>query len=533
MATTIQEFGKWRSRLWPIHRFELKKLIPMVLLFFFILFNYTILRDTKDTLVVTAAKGSHVIPFLKLWAVLPSAFLFMLLYAKLSNKLSKPVLFYSSVVPFIVFFGLFAAVLYPLRESLHPHTFCNWLEAQAFLPEGLKGLIDVLRNWTFSLFYVMSELWGSMAISLLFWGFANDISKVSESKRFYTIFAMFANISLIVSGTFVQWSASIREKITGSDPWQVTLNYTMAMVVIAGALVVGIYWWINKYVLTDKRFYDPNQQKATKAKKPKLSIKESFMHLIRSKYLGCIALLVLGYGISINLVEVTWKQQIHDLYPIANDYQSYMGGFSKMTGFITILVTFFLGGSIVRRFGWGKTALITPVMLIVTGIAFFAFIIFGGSLTGIVQSIGLTPLMIAVNIGMIQNIGSKSCKYSFFDPTKEMAYIPLDQEEKVKGKAAIDVVGARLGKSGGALIYSGLFIVAQTSAVAMVAPYVAVILIGIIFAWIIAARSLNKQFLTLSAKREEEALEAAKEKEVKIAEPTAKVEAPAETASTT
>ncbi len=534
MASTTQEFGKWRSRLWPVHRFELKKLIPMVLLFFFILFNYTILRDTKDTLVVTAAKGSQVIPFLKLWAVLPCAILFMLIYAKLSNKLSKPVLFYSTVIPFIAFFGLFGTVLYPLRESLHPHAFCDWLQAQSFMPAGAKGLIDVIRNWTFSLFYVMSELWGSMAISLLFWGFANDINKVSESRRFYTIFSMFANISLIISGTFIQWAANIREKITAADPWQVTLNYTMSMVVVAGLLVLGIYWWINKYVLTDKRFYDPSEQKTAKKSKPKLSMKESFMYLVRSKYLGCIALLVMAYGISINLVEVTWKDSLHHQYPDYNDYQAFMGGFSKMTGYITILVTFFLGGNIVRRFGWGKTALITPVMLMVTGVAFFSFIIFGGSLQAMVQALGSTPLMLAVIFGTIQNIASKSSKYSFFDPTKEMAYIPLGQEEKVKGKAAIDVVGARLGKSGGSLIQQGLFLALNTAVVGVIAPYVAVILLGIIFAWIIAARSLNKQFLNLTAKREEEkALEEAKEKEVEEAEPAAKVEAPAEPASTT
>ena len=532
MATATQDFGKWRSRLWPVHRFELKKLIPMVLLFFFILFNYTVLRDTKDTLVVTAAKGSQVIPFLKFWAVLPCAVLFMLIYAKMSNKLSKTKLFYSTVIPFVVFFGLFGTVLYPYREALHPHAFCDML--QTTLPAGFKGLIDVIRNWTFSLFYVMSELWGSMAISLLFWGFANDISKVSESKRFYTIFAMFANISLILSGRFIKWAAKIREGITAADPWQVTLNYTMAMVVVAGILVLGIYWWINKYVLTDKRFYDPKEQKSAKKKKPKLSMKESFMFLIRSRYLGCIALLVMAYGISINLVEVTWKDQLHHQYPNFNDYQAFMGGFSEKTGFVTILVTFFLGGSVVRKFGWGKTALITPVMLLVTGVAFFSFIIFRGSLSSTIAAMGTTPLMLAVVFGTIQNIASKSSKYSFFDPTKEMAYIPLGQEEKVKGKAAIDVVGARLGKSGGALIQQGLFLVLNTAVVTVIAPFVAIILFGIIFAWIVASRSLNKRFLDLTAKREEErALEEANEQEVEDAEPAAKVEeAPAETATT-
>ena len=35
-------------------------------MFFFILFNYTILRDTKDVLVVTApGSGAEIIPFLK------------------------------------------------------------------------------------------------------------------------------------------------------------------------------------------------------------------------------------------------------------------------------------------------------------------------------------------------------------------------------------------------------------------------------------------------------------------------------------
>ncbi len=109
--------------------------------------------------------------------------------------------------------------------------------------------------------------------------------------------------------------------------------------------------------------------------------------------------------------------------------------------------------------------------------------------------------MLAVIFGTAQNIMSKSAKYSLFDPTKEMAYIPLDQESKVKGKAAIDVVGARFGKSGGSLVQQGLIV--ACGSLAAITPYIAVILFGIIFAWIFASKSLGRQFAQLNAEKEE------------------------------
>lgn len=197
MAETVKrEFGKWRSFFWPVHNFELKKLLPMFFLFFFINFNYTILRDTKDALIVTApGSGAEAIPFLKVWGVLPAAILFMLVYAKLSNILSKTRLFYTTITAFIAFFGIFALALYPLRDVLHPTEMADRL--QAFLPSGLSGLVALFRNWTYALFYIMSELWGSVAISLLFWGFANDTTRVSESKRFYAMFGLGANFAML------------------------------------------------------------------------------------------------------------------------------------------------------------------------------------------------------------------------------------------------------------------------------------------------------------------------------------------------
>lgn len=91
-------------------------------------------------------------------------------------------------------------------------------------------------------------------------------------------------------------------------------------------------------------------------------------------------------------------------------------------------------------------------MIGVTGLGFFGLTLFPYTVQPMANFFGTTPLMLAVLIGAIQNILSKSAKYSLFDPCKEMAYIPLDQESKTKGKAAIDVVGNPLGKSGGAMI---------------------------------------------------------------------------------
>jgi len=160
---------------------------------------------------------------------------------------------------------------------------------------------------------------------------------------------------------------------------------------------------------------------------------------------------------------------------------------------------------IFKRFGWGVAAQITPVMLLLTGIAFFALVLFSGPLTPTLAALGMTPLYAAVLVGAAQNIFSKSSKYSLFDPCKEMAYIPLEDEVKTKGKAAIDVICNPLGKSGGALIQQ--FMIIGFGSLAASTPYLGIILLGIVMLWIKAAASLNLQFTAAQAARRKEAAE--------------------------
>lgn len=111
-----------------------------------------------------------------------------------------------------------------------------------------------------------------------------------------------------------------------------------------------------------------------------------------------------------------------------------------------------IGRLVLQTFGWRTAALVTPTMIGATGLTFFVINALAEKLGIVTSALGTTPLMLAVIAGAVQNILSKSSKYSLFDPCKEMAFIPLDQESRTKGKAAIDVVGNPVGKSGGALI---------------------------------------------------------------------------------
>jgi AAA family ATP:ADP antiporter len=489
------EFGRVRSLFWPVYRNELKVFIPMLLIFFLINFNYTILRIAKDTLVVTAkASGAAAIPFLKTWAILPMALLMTYLFTRLSNRFHTERVFYLMTGLFLGFFLLFGFVIYPLHDSLHPHALADRLEA--FLPEGCRGFISIFRNWTFTAFYVMAELWGTAIMAVLFWGFANEITSVHAARRFYGILCLAGNLSGVVSGEASTWISLLgKSGVCGSagDPWGSSLMITSLVTVAAGIIIVALFRYMHTTVLTSSS--DGTFHFKADASTIKMSIRENFAYLARSKYLVCIAVIMLTYHIAINLTEVVWKDQLNMLCPDPNDYQAYSGNVVMAIGVVSTLIGLFCS-SIIRTFNWTVSAMITPVIVLVTGVGFFSFLLLKG-FGAHALAFGATPLALGVFFGSMQNCLCRASKYTLFDATKELAFIPLSRECKLKGKAAIDGVGSRLGKSGSAVIYQ--FLLMFLGSLSATIPYVALIMLVVVAAWMIAVRSLGKQFNALTA----------------------------------
>ena len=323
---------------------------------------------------------------------------------------------------------------------------------------------------------------------------------MGEARRFYSVLALASNFAAIVAGqASIHLPALFVNKIpfiSGKELWEQSQLILVTVVIACGIITMLIYRWINRNVLTDSSFDEFHLDKKELKAKGKLSFRESFTYLSNSKYLLCIAAQVVTYNLVINLVEVVWKDQLKLLYPDPKDFNSYLSYVTTYVGIVATIAAVFMA-KLISRFGWTAVALITPVTMFVTCAGFFLFLFTQDSLGGLVLAVtGMTPLAIAVFFGAAQNCLSKAAKYSVFDATKEMTYIPLSHECKLKGKAAIDGVGSRFGKSGGSLILQGLSW--GTGGLFASAPFVAGILGFVIILWIMATKSLGKQFNELA-----------------------------------
>lgn len=515
-GAVLPEFTGLRKVLWPIYNHELKKFLPLAFIMFCILFNYTLLRDTKDTIVVNSA-GAGAISFLKLYCVTPMAILFVIFYAKLTNIMSRENVFYAVVTPFLLFFGVFAFIIYPNLAALHPSA-----ESVAALKASypvLTGFIDIYAYWSFSLFYVLSEIWGSAMIGLMFWQFANHIVRMREAKRFYGLFLVIGNLSLIFSGQVVVFCSQDIKKFfpTHEAAWQMSVYLLMGIVVVLGVIAMATYRWMHVKVLNDKQYFDPAEAGVPKKKKEKVSLVESMKIIFRSPELGLIAILIMAYGITINLIEVQWKNQLGLFF--SGDkagYNAFMGNFSTLSGVFIIVFGWLVGSNILRRVSWFSAAIVTPLAIMLGGVIFFAFIFAREWVDFILKAMATTPVVAASFLGAGIVIVSKGIKYSLFDATKEMAYIPLDDELKTKGKAAVDVIGGRAGKAGGAFVQSNLQMLFAATAlstgvnpVSITTPYAFGVFIVICVMWLIAVKGLSKK-VQIALERRHQATDAEK-----------------------
>lgn len=464
-------------------------LFPLMSMYFVMLLINTILRDTKDTMLVNSVAGVAAIPILKSWVTIPTSFAFFVAYSKLvhSPSLSPRGKFVTILFSFAGFFTVFALGVYPLRKYVSPRAWAQSVRAHSHKESGLGTFASTLEEWTLGLFYIVCELWSSAVCQLVFWGVANDVMTIREAKEIYPIIGAMGNFGLVVAGrlllTFADRrdvdsaraylyvidkhhdriknasSAGMSERLI-MDPletgWAGTL-FMIAMLVCVGSVFItvcydDVYRRQRLYHAPVKRQEDAKDDSVRGGKREhSMSTWEAAQFLYHSKPLRLVTVLVASYGVSSSLIEISWKGQVKLAFESSGEYSRFMGSFWTWTG-LSSMACMVLSRVMLHRLGYRVAVLFTPLVMLCAGGLFFAVAV-SVALGGEEEAIqGSAKLNVAAYAGAIAVLVSKSAKYAVFDATKEMVFIPLDEESRSVGKAAIDVVAYRLSKSGGSFV---------------------------------------------------------------------------------
>lgn len=446
--TAKQEFTGIRKYIFPINAFEFKKVIPACLMFVGIIFVYTIARLIKDAQIINlGGSGSAPLPYLKL-VVFATTVAYAMLYAVVANKISKKAIFYFLCAFFLTFFVSFRYLILPNYKYLQLTGVHDFIIGIA---PGASGLAVMIRDWYLSLFYVNAEIFGSIMISAEFYILANNISKKSEAKRFYAVFGLVAAVSTYFAG-------DITSRITSKfnqpsvEAWLVPLGQ-LTYFLVGGIIVLALsYTFIIKYVLTDPKLVDLAQLESQN-KKPSLSFFESFKFLAKSPHMRYLAMMIFGYGLTINLIEVLWKDSLK-IFDGAGGVASFQAKVVQSIAISSIISSLFISHNLMRMFSWKVIAIATPILISTSAIPFFLSLIFKSRFDAFVLSITGVAFKageFALYSGAVQNVIAKMAKYTLFDPPKEIVFINREPETKSKGKVAVDTAGARTAKSTGSL----------------------------------------------------------------------------------
>ena len=566
-SETLKPFGTVRSLLFPIYKHEFKKVLPMMFIFFVISFVYAAVRGLKDNYVLTCMQGAESIYPLKI-CVIPSVILFTIVYSCVCRHTDKYGRFNYVMIYFFCFFFVFRYILLPAVDFLQLEALYNILYSRF---PSLSAVWKIIRYWPVSMFYIHAEAFGTMALSVAFWSFANDIFSSKQAKRVYGFIMIGAAVGTLISGV-----VALRLSKNIDSIFLVILGLLMAMLLVYNVLALKIK--------ENPEAYEIETEKKTKTK-VKVGFFESLKYLARSKYLVALACIVGSYNMFIVLIESIWKnklnvykqqvageyldrivekknkeymeEEIEETTSVADIIGSAQGGYpigvdestgeqiiytpskekmseckkvlsdakdagkeavaavqayqSIFTGIISLFIIFFVS-SYVSKKSWKVRALFTPVIGAILTLVLFVLFKYEKTLVPLSKFFDGQLVYTFVISGLVILVFIKSSKYIFFDSSKEQAYIPLPSEEKTRGKAVIDGVMSRFWKAASSIILLVLSVV--FGSLGATANAVFVLIFVLIALWLIAVKVLEPLYKEQLRLRELEKQEEEKKKRI-------------------
>ena len=453
--------------LWPVYEEERSKILPMTAVFFCVSFIYNILGALKKTILLSSpCIKAQAVSYLKIFAIMPAAVIFTLMTTTLQTRYGQKRALQYMITFFGFSFAVITLIIYPNRDLLVLN-----------LPGDFE-LSNLINNWDITLFYIFAEMWSSIILNVLCWGIIIETTHLKQSKRIYAIFTAAANIATLFAGW---WAAKALDQQLiwfyggpiGDLTWYHRLIFQMSVVWLLQFIIIGLLQFANTQPLSDKEnTHASNTAQKSKKSKHKVGIIEAIRITCSNPILRSIALIMISYNMIYHLSDVTHSAYVkatldHDS-DLMNKYFNYI---NLYLGVCAVSFSWFLSGFFIRKYGLKVSLLATPILW--GTLSFFDILASlsgqtGYSWHGVDIPLNLISLSILLSVG-------RAIKFTLFDTSKEMSFLSLDQKKKRSGKAAIDGLSSRFGKSGGAWLLIVITSQAGGQVIASLLPIKAVI----------------------------------------------------------
>jgi len=362
----------------------------LFLYFFFIMFPYYIIKPYRDAKFIIRV-GSEELPVAYLCTAIVVG-IFVAFYSRLLVRVPRRVLIISSLVVFIV--TCFLAQRFFLQEKFAWMPLAFWIWANLFV----------------------------VVLGTQFWILVNDVFNPREAKRLIGFFGSGG----LLGGIF---GALLTGFLGKKDPDSLLL-------IAFGILILSIFfvnlifiWQRRKGSLDDKA---DKKDKEKGVEPAKVGFIDCFNTVRKNHYLTLLAVVVILTFIVATFIDYQSKTVIDIHEDSMTEMTSLFGYFHAALLGIPFLISMFMTGGIIKRFGIRLTLLLFPLLLLLCSFGIFIW-----------------PVLIAA---YAIKTSDKSLSFSLNQFTRELLYIPISPELKYKAKVFIDMFLNRFAKGLGALI---------------------------------------------------------------------------------
>lgn len=363
----------------------------LFLYFFSIMFPYYIIKPYRDAKYIIK-EGSEYLPFAYLTTAIVVGIV-VAFYSRLQARVPRRLLIILGLVFFMV------TCLLSQRLFLKEEKF-TWMP---------------LAFWVWANLFVV-------VLGTQFWILVNDVFNPREAKRLIGFFGSGG----LLGGIF----GALLTGFLGKKYPDLLLLIAFGILILSIFVVNLIFIWQRRKGSPDEKAEKRDKEKGVKP--AKVGFIDSFNTVRKNHYLTLLAVVVILTVIVATFIDYQSKTVIDIHEDRMDEMTSLFGYFHAALLGLPFLISMFMTGGIIKRFGIRLALLLFPLLLLICAFGIGIWPIFGWALA--------------------IKTSDKSLSFSLNQFTRELLYIPISPELKYKAKVFIDMFLNRFAKGLGALI---------------------------------------------------------------------------------